>query len=38
MNIVKRIVKAALLLPYRVVQGIEAAVDEIVDPPKEKKK
>jgi len=38
MNIVKRIVKEAILLPYRVLQGIDAAVGEVVDSEKEKEK
>ena len=38
MNLIKRIVKEAVLLPYRVLQGIDAAVGEDVDSEKEKEK
>jgi len=34
MNIIKRIVKETVLVPYRVLQGLQAAADEI---SKEKK-
>jgi len=37
MNIIKRIVKEAVLIPYRVVQGLQAAIDEVADPKKGKK-
>ena len=36
MNIIKRIVKETVLVPYRVLQGLGAAMDEVVDPKKEK--
>jgi len=38
MNIIKKIVKETVLLPYRVVQGLGAAMDEVteVDTKKEK--
>lgn len=32
MNIVKRVVKETALIPYRVLQGLQAAMDEVVDP------
>lgn len=32
MNIVKLVVKETALIPYRVLQGLQAAMDEIVDP------
>ena len=38
MNIIKRIVKETVLIPYRVVQGLGAAMDEVVDPKKERRK
>ena len=31
MNIIKRIVKETVLVPYRVLQGLGAALDEIAD-------
>jgi len=34
MNIIKRIVKETVLVPYHVLQGIGAAVDEVVKEPK----
>jgi len=37
MNIIKRIVKETVLIPYRVVQGLGAAMDEVVDPKKERR-
>ena len=36
MNIIKRIVKETALVPYRVLQGLQAAMDEVVDPKKKK--
>jgi len=30
MNIIKRIVKETVLIPYRVLQGLEAAASEVV--------
>jgi len=30
MNIIKRIVKETILVPYRVLQGLEAAADEVL--------
>jgi len=37
MNILKRIVKETVLIPYRVLQGLGAAMDEVHDPKKEEK-
>jgi hypothetical protein len=36
MNIIKRIVKETVLAPYRVLQGLGAAMDEVTDSKKEK--
>jgi len=30
-NIIKRIVKETILVPYRVLQGLEAAASEVID-------
>ena len=38
MNIIKKIVKETVLAPYRVLQGLGAAMDEVIDPKKEEKR
>lgn len=38
MNIIKRIVKETVLIPYRALQGLQAAMDEVADPKKGDKK
>ena len=38
MNIIKKIVKETVLVPYRVFEGVVAAMDEVIDPKKEDKK
>lgn len=42
MNIIAKVVKETILIPYRVVQGMVAAGDEVIDdvshPKKEPKK
>ena len=38
MNVLAKIVKEVILIPYRVVQGGAAAIDEVIDGPQEKKK
>ena len=38
MNIIKKIVKETVLVPYRVVQGLVAAMDEVIDPEEAKKR
>lgn len=37
-GIIKNVVKETVLIPVNVVRGVEAAIDEVVDPKKEKKK
>ena len=37
MSIIKRIVKETVLIPYRVLQGVQAAMDEVVDPKRKGK-
>jgi hypothetical protein len=34
MNLLKRIVKETVLIPYRILQGLGAAMDEVVEPKK----
>jgi hypothetical protein len=36
MNIIKRIVKETVLVPYRVLQGLGAVMDEVADSKKGK--
>ena len=38
MNILRKIVKETLLLPVRVIEGVEDAIDHVVYPKEEKKK
>ena len=38
MNIIKKIVKETVLLPYRVVQGLGAAMDEVTEGDAKKEK
>jgi len=37
MNILKRVVKEALLIPYRPLQGVDAALGEVTDTEPKKK-
>jgi len=37
MNIIKRIVKEIVLVPYRALQGVDAAANEVFNPKAKKK-
>lgn len=38
MNIIAKVVKETVLIPYRVAQGVFAAVDEVANPPEPPRK